>query len=114
DEVELDGVAEFFGNVLQVLLVLVAKNDGVDARAFGCENFLLDAAYGEDGATESDLARHGELVADRATCEERGQRGEDGDTRAGSVFGNSACGNVDVVVVIGEGRVRNAQGRRNA
>ena len=60
---ESDALDILLRDVLYVLAILVTDEDVGDAGTLGCQYLLLDAAHREDFASESDLARHGYVLA---------------------------------------------------
>ncbi len=54
------------GQIIQIFLVSLRKDDGVQPGAVGGKHFLLDPAHGEHAAAQRDLAGHAHVGAHRA------------------------------------------------
>lgn len=60
-----------FRDILDILHVPLGEDKGSDTRAMGGKDLFLDPAYGEDNPTQRYLARHGEVLLDRFTGQQR-------------------------------------------
>ena len=93
----------FFGDFGHVLFVAAGEDDGLDAGAFGGEDFFFQPADGQDQALERDFAGHGDIRAGGFVLSSEDAREVNMATPAtGAVFGDGACGDMDMVVDLGE------------
>lgn len=92
DEQEVERAAHRLVDLLQILFVLVRNNDGLHAVAQRCHGLLLQAADGKHAAADGDLARHGDITADRRPAERGGQRRAYGDTGGRTVLRHGTLG----------------------
>ena len=58
------------GDIGDVLEIEPRHEDGLDSRLDGTERFFLEPADGQDGASQIDLAGHGDFFVDAAIGEE--------------------------------------------
>src|SRR5437868_14090827 len=76
----------------------------MNTRAMRRQNFFLDPADWKYQTRESYLARHGRIGAHTPARVKRCERGGDGHPGAWYIFGNSACGHVQVHAILLEHR----------
>src|SRR5437016_6998976 len=75
------------------------------------QDFLLDAADGQNFASKGDLARHGHIAANRNVREGTDNGGTNRDARRRAVFRNGALRYVHVDIEVAIEIVRQAEGR---
>src|SRR6266446_6932077 len=97
---ETQAVARALRDVVVVLTVAGRKDDHRKTCARSGNDFFLDAAVWEHQAAQADLAGHRRVAAHRAIGQQRDKRGEHRHTRARSVLGDGAGGNMDVNVAL--------------
>src|SRR5579862_5057323 len=103
---------DVFGNLGQILLVLLRQDEFADALPMRGQDLLAQPADWQHAPTQRDLSCHADLARDRPAGKRRNHRQAHGDTGRGTVLGNGAGGNVDVDVgVLPEWRV-DSQGSR--
>src|SRR5579862_5399299 len=96
DRIYRETSEDLLGDVRQVLLIVLRKQDGTQAHSVGGEEFFLDAADGENLAAQSDFTGHGHIAADGDAGEGADDGGADGDARGRAVLGNGAFGDMHV------------------
>ena len=77
----------------------LAGQDGFEDAGAQCgEQFLLQAADGQNLATQRDFAGHGDVAANRNLGQRAGERRGHGDAGRGAILGNRAFGHMQVQV----------------
>src|ERR1700722_2754010 len=100
DEMQLHGIAEVFGNLGYVFLVVLGQNHFEKAGAMGGEEFFFQSSDRQNLATQSDFASHGQVAANGDLAKGAGNCRGDGDAGRRTVFRNRALGNVHMQVEI--------------
>src|SRR3989454_3306437 len=108
-ELDVDRVDDLLRDVHQVLLVLLRHEEDLDPGAVRREELLLHTADGQDEATERDLARHRDVLADLATRQGRHDGRRHGHAGRRAILGDRARGHVDVHGVVLEEALRHAE-----
>src|SRR6056297_53747 len=87
---------------LQVALVFLRNNHGLDTAASRCEELFFQPANGQHLTTQRDFTGHGNIGANRNVGCHRDQRRAHGDTGARAVLRCCALGNmyVDVMLIM--------------
>ena len=98
--VEAQLLAQLGIDFLEILLVGVGNQDVLDTHAQGRQGFLLEAADGQGLAPQINLAGHGQGVPHGDALQDGQQHGGDGQTRAGTIFGDGALGEVDMQILL--------------
>jgi len=80
DHHELHLLAQIGRDIVKVGLVVRGHEYAPQSGAVGAEYLLLDAPDRQHLATQRDLAGHRHVVAHRPAGEDRGHRGQDGDS----------------------------------
>src|ERR1051325_11357405 len=96
DEVDFHFLPDFVGGFGPVAAVLFGENDLLETGASGGEDLHLEAADAQDSAAQTDFAGHGEVGADEALGQERGQGDGDGGAGAGTILGGGSGRDMDV------------------
>jgi len=78
--------------------VLIGQYDLFDTKARGRQNFFFNATDSHHSAAETNLAGHGNIRADAAPREQRGQGGHDRHTGAWAVFGCRSGRHMDMKI----------------
>ena len=86
--------------LLNIGAIRSGREDRLDPRAMRRQNLLLESADREHLPHERDLARHGDVRADRRLGEQRDERGEQRRARARPFFADAALGHVHVQVAV--------------
>ena len=108
-EMEGQSFEILLGYVVDVLAVVFADDDFRDAGAFGCEDFLLDAAHGQHAPAQGDFARHGDTRLHLTLRQRAGNGGGNGDAGRRTVFRRCALGHMHVQPPVVEHAVVDAE-----
>ena len=101
DGLEVDLLSNVGREVDEVLLVQIRDDDMLNMVSMGGQSLLLQASYGKDPSSQSDLARHGHVFFDRGTGESRNKGYSHRNASRGSILWDGACGdmNVDLLII---------------
>ena len=99
---DLQTVAYFFRNILQIPDIGFRDQNFFDARALGSHEFLRKTADGHDLSAQGHFAGHGELIAHGNSSDERDQCRQQSDTCRGAVFRNGSGRNVNMDIRVFE------------
>ena len=91
-----------FVDFLDVLAVVLAQDDVLDAGTLGGEDFLLNAAHGQHLAAQGDFACHSQMVFHLALGEGRSERRYHRHARRRAILGDGALGHMDMDIVLVE------------
>src|SRR5262245_7653156 len=96
DEMHLEFVAHFLGDVAPVWLIAFGQNYGLDPEPRGSQYLFLDTSNPHNAPSEADFAGHCYIRPDALPGQQRGQRRNYSNAGAWAVFRCGACGHMDV------------------
>src|SRR5688572_7311502 len=100
--------------IVQVSFIALREDDLRQAGSLRRHHLLLEAADREYAPLQRYLTGHADRALYRLAREQRGKRGDDGDSGTGPIFRDSARGYVQVELTFVEGALLDAQLRRMA